>query len=78
MFGYKEPGDKLVNKILVLTHVKYESMIRPILEYACMVWSPYTRSNIDLPKERLHARFVCTCNDYSYLSSVTTMLQQLN
>ena len=53
-------------------------MMRPILEYACTVWSPYTQSNIDLIESVQRKATSFICNDYFYLSSVTTMLQQLN
>jgi len=56
----------------------YLSLVRPILEYACVVWSPYTQINIDkLEKvQRRAARFVC--NDFSMYSSVTNMLNRMH
>ena len=52
----------------------YFTLVRPILEYTCIIWSPYTLSNIDrLEKiQRKSVRFVC--NDFSMYSSVTHML----
>ena len=47
------------------------------MEYACTVWSPYTRKNIQGLEalQRRAARFVK--NDYRFTSSVTAMLQDL-
>ena len=52
-------------------------MVRPIVEYANTVWSPYTKRNISLLEtvQRRAARFVF--RDFSYSSSVTSMLQKL-
>ena len=57
----------------------YLVYVRPILEYAAVVWAPHTRCDI----ERLEAvqrwaaaRFVMS--DYNHTSSVTVMLQDLN
>ena len=52
-------------------------MVRPIMEYACTVWSPFTRKNIQGLEavQRRAARFVK--NDYRFTSSVTAMLQDL-
>jgi len=43
----------------------YNSMIRPILEYASAIWSPYTQKNIDLLEavQRQSVRFIF--NNYS-------------
>ena len=53
-------------------------MIRPILEYANTVWSPYTKKDITKVErvQRQSARFIMA--DYSYYSSVTNMLTNLN
>ena len=55
----------------------YKIMIRPIIEYAAIIWSPYTQSLINNLEavQRKSARFVC--NDYYRYSSVSEMLQQL-
>ena len=49
-------------------------MIKPILEYANTVWSPYTKKDIAKIErvQRQSARFIMA--DYSYHSSVTNML----
>ena len=56
----------------------YVSLVRPVLEYGCVVWDPYIKNDSDkLEKiQRRAARFVC--NDYQQTSSVTNMLEQLN
>ena len=43
----------------------YKTMVRPIMEYACTVWSPYTRKNIQGLEavQRRAARFVKMITD---------------
>ena len=55
----------------------YTTMIRPILEYANTVWSPYAKKDIAKIErvQRQSARFIMA--DYSYHSSVTNMLTNL-
>jgi len=52
-------------------------MIRPVVEYSCAVWSPFTNTNINLidSVQRKAARFVT--GDYGFTSSVTEMLRSL-
>ena len=47
------------------------------MEYACTVWSPYTKKNIQILEavQRRASRFVK--NDYSNFSCVTAMMQDL-
>jgi len=56
----------------------FKSLVKPILEYACVVWAPHTQKDISNVEsvQRRAARFVF--NDYSYHSSVTEMLHRLN
>ena len=55
----------------------YQTYIRPIIEYAGIVWSLYTQSSIYAVEmlQRKAARFVCS--DFARLSSVTSMLEHL-
>ena len=55
----------------------YNSLVRPQVEYASVVWSPYTKDNINKIEkvQRRAARWVT--NDYSSYSSVTDMLSNL-
>jgi hypothetical protein len=56
----------------------YLSLVRPLLEYACSAWDPYTQRNIkQLEKvQRRAARFIY--RDYSRESSVSSMIDDLN
>ena len=42
--------------------IAYKSLIRPHLEYACQVWSPYTSKNINLLEsvQRRTSRWICS------------------
>ena len=52
-------------------------LVRPILEYASPVWSPFTELNI-LKLEMVQRRAVrFIMNDFSRYSSVTSMIEQL-
>ena len=55
----------------------YKSLVRPILEYAQVVWDPYEVGQIEQLEsvQRRAARF--TMNNYRRTSSVTTMLTNL-
>jgi len=54
-------------------------MVRPILDYAYIVWSPYIQVNIQKLEmvQRRAARFIIV-NNYSHLASVIEMLNRLN
>ena len=56
----------------------YLSLVRPIVEYATVAWSPHTNKWIDCIEsaQRRAARFVNT--DYSRYGSVSSMLTDLN
>ena len=56
----------------------YLSLVRPIVEYATVAWSPQTKKGIDCIEsvQCRAARFVN--NDYSRHSSVSSMLTDLN
>ena len=55
----------------------YQIYIRPIIEYAAIMWSPYTHSSIHAVEmlQRKAARFAC--NDFGRLSSITGMPEHL-
>ena len=55
----------------------YTTLVRPIMEYACIIWEPVTQKNIrELEMvQRRAARFVTV--DYRTTSSVTQMLDAL-
>ena len=61
-------------------HIKanaYTTLVRPQVEYAAVVWDPYTQENqhkIEMVQRRA-ARYVC--NNYTRDASLTTMLHQL-
>ena len=53
-------------------------MVKPIIEYAAVVWAPHTKRDIDMIErtQRQAARFVTS--NYSRYASVTQMLTDLN
>jgi hypothetical protein len=55
----------------------YMTLVRPIVEYSCIIWDPFTSANIWKLEmvQRRAARMVFS--DYRRTSSVTAMLQQL-
>ena len=55
----------------------FKSLVRPILEYACTIWSPYHQHNVNSIEmvQRRAARFVLS--NYDQLASVTQMLNSI-
>ena len=56
----------------------YKALVKPVLDYAATVWSPYTQKDIDMVEQvqRRAARFIF--NNYSRLASISEMLTDLN
>ena len=56
----------------------YKALVKPVLDYAATIWSPYTQKDIDMVEQvqRHAARFIF--NNYSHLASVIEMLTDLN
>ena len=56
----------------------YTTLVRPILEYATQVWDPH-QQNLIYKLEMVQGRAArWVQSDYSFKSSVTTMLDNLN
>ena len=55
----------------------YTSLVRPILEYAAIVWSPHLQYQKHQIKKVQHNAAHFVTNDFSYHSSVTSMLNHL-
>ena len=55
----------------------YRTLVRPLMEYATVIWDPFTEANIRKLEmvQRRSARTVCS--DYRRTTSVSSMLQQL-
>ena len=56
----------------------YLSLVRPIVEYATVAWSPHTKKGIDCIKSVQCSAARFANNNYSHYSSVSSMLTDLN
>ena len=65
-----------INSVKIKSNA-YKTLIRPTLEYACPVWDPYTKSDIQRLEmvQRRSARYVC--NSYQRRASVSEMIQRI-
>ena len=71
-------NNKLTFLLKDLKSVPYKTLVRQQLEYASTVWSPHTATDIQKVEavQRRAARW--EYRDYSYTSSVTAMMKDLN
>ena len=60
-----------------LKETAYFALVRSVLDYACPIWDPFLRKDVDILEkvQRKAAPFVC--GDYRTTSSVTAMLSTL-
>ena len=57
--------------------IAYNAVVRPILEYACQVWSPYNKSSIDM-LETIQRRAIRWIFRLGQLDSVTECMESNN
>ncbi|KAI8510749.1 hypothetical protein Bbelb_116650 [Branchiostoma belcheri] len=74
--GFVRRNIKIQSK--TIKQAAYKALVRPILEYGCTVWDPYTDKNITAVEkvQRRAARWVCS--RFRQTSSVGAMLQDLH
>ena len=55
----------------------YQTLVRPQLEYASLVWSPHTDTNVSKIEAVQHRAARWVTHNYSYYSSVAQMINTL-
>ena len=55
----------------------YRTLVRPLKEYATVIWDPFTEANIGKLEMVQCRSAIMVCSDYRRTSSVSSMLQQL-
>ena len=55
--------------------VLYKSLVRPILEYGCVIWSPYTKQDTDVLEtiQRRATKMITRLRDLSYPNRLITL-----
>ena len=71
------PSKKYCSSPRAVKDAYYKIMICPIIEYAAIIWSPYTQSLINNPEAVQRKAVRSVCNNYYSYSSVSKILQQL-
>ena len=61
-----------------LKEIAYKTYVRPLTEYAASIWDPWQKKYIHQLEMILHRALRYIFNDYSYTSSVSSMLSELN
>ena len=61
-----------------LKEIAYKTYVRPSTEYAASVWDPWQKKYIHQLEMIQHRTLGYIFNDYSYTSSVSSMLSELN
>ena len=74
--GFIKRNIRVHNRDLKAT--AYKTLVRPQLEYASTVWSPYTASDSNKLESVQHRAARWVTRDYGYTSSISAMLQDLN
>ena len=71
--SYKE----IFNPNIGIHQAAFNTIVRPQLEYASSIWSPYTQTNINKIKAVQHRTACWVTINYSSYSSVTQMINTL-
>ena len=75
MLGFLRRNLKVSNELTKTA--AYSSLLRPILEYCCTVWSPHTQEYTNKLEMVQRRAAIYVTNHYHNTSSVTSMLNHL-